>query len=80
MGGKHSMGAALLVAAVWMPLLAAAQAPSPIRLRTAAQEGSEPKFLAAGTAGSPACASTSCAPWNSSIPACASSATSSGSR
>ncbi|MRW83213.1 transporter substrate-binding domain-containing protein [Pseudoduganella sp. FT26W] len=48
MGGKYSMGAALLVAAIGLPLLAAAQAPSPIQLRTAAQEGSEPKFLAAG--------------------------------
>jgi ABC-type amino acid transport substrate-binding protein len=48
MAGKYSMGVALLMAALWLPrLLAAAEAP--VQLRTAAQEGSEPKFIADGT-------------------------------
>jgi ABC-type amino acid transport substrate-binding protein len=46
MAGMYSIGAALLVAAFWMPTLAAAEAT--VTLRTAAQEGSEPKFIADG--------------------------------
>ena len=40
------MGTALLMAALWTPLLAATE--TPVTLRTAAQEGSEPKFIADG--------------------------------
>jgi len=46
MAGKYSIGTALLAAVFWMPLLAATE--PPVRLRTAAQEGSEPKFIADG--------------------------------
>lgn len=38
----------LLVAACALPLIAAAAPPEPIQLRTAAQEGTEPKFIAVG--------------------------------
>ncbi|MTV39210.1 substrate-binding periplasmic protein [Duganella radicis] len=38
----------LLLAACWLPLLAAAEPQSVIQLRTAAQEGTEPKFIADG--------------------------------
>jgi len=41
------MGAALLMAALWTPLLVIA-AEVPVQLRTAAQESSEPKFIADG--------------------------------
>ncbi len=47
MAGKYSIGAALLVAASCTPWLVAA-AEAPVQLRTAAQEGSEPKFIADG--------------------------------
>lgn len=43
----HGIGTKLLLAACLMPLPAAA-APAPIELRTAAQEGTEPKFIADG--------------------------------
>ena len=39
----------LLLAACWLPLLAGAEPPpSPVLLRTAAQEGTDPKFIANG--------------------------------
>ncbi|WP_343728987.1 transporter substrate-binding domain-containing protein [Duganella sp.] len=38
----------LLLAACFIPLLAAAEAQQPVQLRTAAQEGTEPKFIADG--------------------------------
>jgi ABC-type amino acid transport substrate-binding protein len=46
MGGKYSIGAALLATACWTPSLAAT-APL-VTLRTAAQEGSDPKFIVDG--------------------------------
>ncbi len=45
MGGWIKVGRRLLAVACWLPLLALA---APIELRTAAQEGTDPKFIAAG--------------------------------
>nr|WP_315253978.1 ABC transporter substrate-binding protein [uncultured Duganella sp.] len=47
MGGKYSIWTTLLVAALCPPVLAA-EPSTTILLRTAAQEGTEPKFIAAG--------------------------------
>jgi ABC-type amino acid transport substrate-binding protein len=48
MGGKYSKWAALLIAASCLPWLAAGAADPPLQLRTAAQEGTEPKFIQDG--------------------------------
>jgi ABC-type amino acid transport substrate-binding protein len=48
MSGWYSGWKWLLAVAGWIPLLAAAQAQAPIILRTAAQEGTEPKFIPDG--------------------------------
>jgi polar amino acid transport system substrate-binding protein len=56
MAGQYSIWTALLMAVIWRPLLATAAQPSalpsaaplPALLRTAAQEGTEPKFIPAG--------------------------------
>jgi ABC-type amino acid transport substrate-binding protein len=49
MTGRHGKWTRLLLAACWMPVLAAAEpSSSPTLLRTAAQEGTDPKFMAAG--------------------------------
>lgn len=48
MGGKYSIWTMLLVAVLCPPVLAAEPSSPTILLRTAAQEGTEPKFIAIG--------------------------------